>query len=67
MAKLAKLTKQEQVLVAIGNNGRMERGYGGTALSVLERDRLVMIDPEWSGCVTLTAEGWKRYELLTSA
>ena len=54
-----------KVLIAIGNQ-RQRRGYGGAnALNYLEREGLIMIDPEWSGCLALTDKGWDRYEFLT--
>ena len=54
----------DKVLIAIGNE-RRERGYGGQALAELEREGLVMTDPAWDGCITLTLAGWDRYALLT--
>jgi hypothetical protein len=55
----------DKVLIGIGSS-RQQRGYGGEkVLGYLEREGLVMIDPEWDGCLTLTPKGWERYAMLT--
>lgn len=54
-----------RLVVAIGSQ-RRERGYGEkNALAWLEREGLVMPDPAWDGCITLTLAGWDRYAVLT--
>jgi len=54
----------DKALIAIANN-RLPKGRYGAAVRILEGQGLVTSDPEWSGCLALTDDGWHAYEMLT--